>query len=229
MIFERTIRQIGLDNFEKLKNTTVLILGIGGVGGNAVEALVRGGIGRVIIVDDDSVNSTNINRQLIALHSTLEQPKVEAMKQRIKDINPECEVIAYHTFYNIDTKKEILNHNIDFICDCIDTVTFKIDVIKDALQSNIPIISSMGMGNKFHPERIEIEDLYETSYDPIARVIRSRLRRQKIEGSLKVVYSKEKPIITDSTVTSPTSNSYVPSVAGIIMASYVINTIIEKT
>ena len=228
MIFERTIRQIGQENLNKLQQSTVLILGIGGVGGNAVEALVRGGIGKVILVDKDTVDSSNINRQLVALHSTIGLPKVEVMKNRIKDINPDCEVITYHTFYNDDTKTAILSHDIDFICDCIDTVTYKIDIIKEALRSNTRIISSMGQGNKFHPERLEIEDLFKTTYDPIARVIRNKLRKERIQGKVPVVYSQEQPIKSDSQVSGPTSNSYVPSVAGIIMASYIINTIIEK-
>ncbi len=227
MIFNRTIRQIGENNLNKLKNATVLILGIGGVGGNAIEALVRGGIGKVIIVDNDFVNATNINRQLVALHSTIGQSKVEVMKKRINDINPDCEVIPYHTFYSDDTKQEILNHDIDFICDCIDTVTYKIDIIKEALQRNIKIISSMGQGNKFHPERIEIEDLRKTSYDPIAKIIRTKLKRQRIDEFVPVVYSKEQPLKSEREL-GPTSNSYVPSVAGIIMASYIINSIIEK-
>lgn len=229
MIFQRTIRQIGEENFNKLQNTTVLVLGIGGVGGNATEALVRGGIGNIIIVDKDVVDVTNINRQLVALHSTINKPKTDVMKERLLDINPNLNIKTYHMFYNNDTKEDILNNDIDFICDCIDTVTFKIDIIKESLKRNIPIISSMGQGNKFHPELLEIEDLFKTTYDPIARVIRNKLRKQKIKGNVPVVYSKEEPIKSDSTVSGPTSNSYVPSVAGIIMASHIINTIIEKT
>lgn len=227
MIFERTIQLIGDEKLQMLQQSTVLVLGIGGVGGNACEALIRGGIGNVILVDMDVVEESNINRQLVALHSTLKQAKVDVMEKRIKDINPNCNVTTYHTFYNDETKETILNHKIDFICDCIDTVTFKIDIIKESLERKIPLISSMGQGNKFHPEMIEIEDLYQTSYDPIARVIRNKLRRLKVQGSVPVVYSKEQPNKVDSNQFSPSSNSYVPSVAGIIMASYIINKIIE--
>lgn len=227
MIFERTIELIGEDNLHKLHQSTVLVLGVGGVGGHCAESLVRAGIGTIIIVDKDVVDMSNINRQLVALHSTIDQPKVDVLRARLLDINKQCEVITYHTFYNQQSKKEILNHNIDFICDCIDTITFKIDIIKESIERKIPIISSMGMGNKRHPEQIEIADLQKTSYDPIARVIRTKLRKLKINNNIPVVYSKEEPNRMDKEKRTPSSISFVPSVGGMIMASYVINTIIE--
>ena len=226
MRFKRTIQQIGIDKFKLLENSTVLVLGIGGVGGHACEALARSGIGELIIVDKSVVDLSNINRQIIALTSTIGRPKVEVMKERLLDINPDIKVTAYHEFYNFETKSKILDHKFDFICDAIDTVTFKIDIIKEALLRNIPIISSMGMGNKLHPELIEITDISKTSYDPIAKVIRKKLRSEKISGKVSVVYSKEEPFKIDNEVSNPASNSFVPAAAGIIMASYIINEII---
>jgi len=227
MRFKRTIEQIGITKLNLLSKSTVLIFGIGGVGGHACEALARSGIGNLIIVDKSLVDLTNVNRQVIALTSTVGKPKVQAMKKRLLDINPEINVTSYHQFYNFETKNEILNHKIDFICDAIDTVTFKIDIIKEALKNNIPIISSMGMGNKLHPELIEITDISKTSYDPIAKVIRKKLRSERISGKVPVVYSKEKPFKIDTIASNPASNSFVPATAGLIMASYIVNKIIE--
>jgi len=227
MRFKRIIEQIGLTKFNLLSESTVLILGIGGVGGHACEALARSGIGNLIIVDKSVVDLTNINRQVIALSSNVGLPKVEVMKKRLFDINPDIKVTTFHKFYNFENKNEILNHNIDFICDAIDTVTFKIDIIKEALNKNIKIISSMGMGNKRHPELIEISDISKTSYDPIAKVIRKKLRSERISGKIPVVYSKEEPFKDDKTSTKPSSNSFVPATAGLIMASYIVNKIIE--
>jgi tRNA A37 threonylcarbamoyladenosine dehydratase len=228
MRFKRTIEQIGIDKFNLLRKSTVLILGIGGVGGHACDSLVRSGIGNLIIVDKSLVDLTNINRQIIALTSTVGKPKVEVMKDRLLDINPDLNITIYHEFYNLETKTKILNHKIDFICDAIDTVTFKIDIIKEALSKNIPIISSMGMGNKLHPELIEISDISKTSYDPIAKVIRKKLRSEHINGKVPVVYSKEEPFKVDHEVSNPSSNSFVPATAGLIMASFIINRIIAE-
>lgn len=227
MRFERTIQQIGINKFNLLSKSTVLVLGIGGVGGHACESLARSGVENLIIVDKSPVDMSNINRQIIALSSTIGIPKVEAMKKRLLDINPNINVTTYYEFYNLETKKHILNHKIDFICDAIDTITFKIDIIKEALSKNIPIISSMGMGNKLHPELIEISDITKTSYDPIAKVIRKKLRSERIVGKVPVVYSKEKPFKEDNIATNPASNSFVPATAGLIMASYIVNKLIE--
>lgn len=228
MRFKRTIELIGIDKFTLLKESTVLVLGLGGVGGHACESLARSGIGTLIIVDKDCVDESNINRQVIALSSTIGLPKVEVMRKRILDINPDCEVIPYHIFYNDDSKNEILNHKIDFVCDAIDTVTFKIDIIKECLERNIPIISSMGMGNKLHPEQIVISELSKTSYDPIARVIRAKLRKEKINKKVPVIYSKEEPNKVEQIKLTPASNSFVPATAGLIMASYVVNELIKN-
>ena len=225
MIFERLKLITKEEGLQKLRSSTVLVLGLGGVGGHCCEALARSGIGTLIIVDKDVVDETNINRQIVALQSTIGLPKTEIMKKRIHDINPDCDVITYHTFYNHDSKEEILSHQIDFICDCIDTVTFKIDIIKESIQRNVPIISSMGAGNKVHPELLEIEYLHKTTYDPIAKVIRGKLRKERIEAKIPVVYSKEEPIKTESTTIG--STSFTPSVAGLLMVGFVVRKIIE--
>lgn len=228
MRFKRTIEQIGINKFNLLTESTVLVLGIGGVGGHACESLARSGIGNLIIVDKSLVDLSNINRQIIALTSSVGRVKVEVMKERLLEINPDLNITIYHDFYDFETKAKILNHTIDFICDAIDTVTYKIDIIKEALSRNIPIISSMGMGNKLHPEQIEISELSKTSYDPIAKVIRKKLRSERISGKVPVVYSKEEPYKDKLDAQHPTSNSFVPATAGLIMASYIINTLIKE-
>lgn len=227
MIYSRIVQMIGQEKINKLHASTVLVLGLGGVGGHVAESLARSGIGTLIIVDKDIVDESNMNRQIIALTSTLNQPKVTVMKERIKEINPSINVITYHEFYNFETKHKILNHQIDFICDCIDTITFKIDIIKESLQRNIPIISSMGTGNKLHPEKLQIADIFDTSYCPIARVIRQKLKKEKITGKVPVVYSTEEPKKVDSTKQSPSSTAFVPGTSGLIMAGYVVRKLIE--
>lgn len=225
MRLERLKLLVGDEGLNTLASKTVLVLGIGGVGGHCAMALARSGIGTMIIVDKDVVDETNINRQMVALTSTIGQSKVEILKERILDVNPDCNVITYHEFFDHDTKDKILSHDIDFICDCIDTITFKIVTIKEALKRNIKFISSMGAGNKFHPELLEISDIQKTAYDPIAKVIRTKLRKERINGKVPVVYSKELPRKTHNNVIG--STSFVPSTAGILMASYVVNKILE--
>jgi tRNA A37 threonylcarbamoyladenosine dehydratase len=227
MKFKRTIQLIGEEKFNLIKESTVLVIGLGGVGGHAVEALARSGVGKLIIVDKGSVDETNINRQVIALESTVGLPKTTAMKNRLLDINKDIEIVTYHEFYNSATKEEIFNHKIDCVIDAIDTITFKIDIIKECLNRNITFISSMGMGNKLHPELLEISELNKTSYDPIAKVIRKKLREEQIRGKVPVIYSKEEPYKEDYESKYPASNSFVPATAGLIAASYIINKIIE--
>lgn len=227
MIFERTIQLIGQENFNKIEQATVLLFGLGGVGGYAAEALVRSGIGKLIIVDADIIEASNINRQIIALHSTIGRPKTEVMKERLLDINPQCEVITYQTFYDESTRDEILNHKVDFICDCIDTLKYKLDIIKHALKHDIKFISSMGAASKMKPELFEIAEIDNTSYCPMAKRIRKKLRSERITGYIPVIYSKEEPQKLDSWKYSPSSNAFVPGVAGLIAASYIINKLIE--
>ncbi len=227
MIFKKTIDLIGEEKFNLLQQTTVLVIGLGGVGGHATESLARSGIGKLIIVDQDVVDETNINRQIIALSSTIGLPKTVVMKGRLLDINKNLEVITYHTFYDFETKKEIFNHKIDYVIDAIDTITYKIDIIKECLKRGIPFISSMGQGNKLHPEMLEISEITKTSYDPIAKIIRNKLRKEGIKGKVPVIYSKEEPNSIDNQKRSPSSNSFVPATAGLFAASYIVNKIIE--
>ncbi len=227
MIFKKTIDLIGEEKFNLLQKSTVLVIGLGGVGGHATEALARSGIGKLIIVDQDVVDETNINRQIIALSSTVGLPKTFVMEKRLKDINENLEIVSYHTFYDLTTKEEIFNHQIDYVIDAIDTVTYKIDIIKECLKRNIGFISSMGQGNKLHPELLEISEITKTSYDPIAKVIRAKLRKEGIKGKVPVVYSKEEPNSQDNAKRNPSSNSFVPATAGLLAASYIVNKIIE--
>ena len=226
-MFERLIQLIGLEKVQNLKTKTVVIFGLGGVGGNAVEAIARSAFGTIILVDKDTVESSNINRQLVALHSTINQPKTEILKQRILDINPNCTVITYNMFYNFETKEELWKHKIDYVIDAIDTITFKIDIAKECHNRNITHISVMGTGNKYHPEKLEIIPLSKTEYDPIAKVMRNKLKHDYKLNKIMVVASKEVPDKTDSTKQSPSSNAFVPSTAGILAASYIFNKAIE--
>jgi len=229
MRFSRLEQLVGTQTLQALADKTVLILGLGGVGGFAAESIARSGFGHIILVDKDTVEESNINRQIIALDSTVHNPKVEVMKARIFDINPKCDVTIYQTFYNEQTKDTIWNHKIDYMIDCIDTITFKIDLIKEATIRHIPFISVMGTGNKYHPEQLQIIPLSKTQYDPIARVIRNKLRNTHKLQEIMTVCSTEQPEKVDSTTMSPSSNVFVPNTAGILAASYIFNLAIGKT
>jgi tRNA threonylcarbamoyladenosine dehydratase len=240
--FSRNELAIGKEGLEKLKNATVAVLGVGGVGSFAVEALARSGIGRLVLVDKDNVDITNINRQIHALLSTIGRPKVELMKERIADINPECEVIALQMFYTEETYEQFFSYDLDFVIDASDTITYKVHLMKECLKRNIPIISSMGAANKMDPTRFRIVDISKTHTDPIAKVIRAKLRKEGIRRGIPVVFSDEKPIIIREDVRKevgndqspirkaqmpPSSNAFVPSVAGLIMASYVVRELLK--
>jgi len=240
--FSRNELAIGKEGLEKLKHATVAVLGIGGVGSFAVEALARSGVGRLVLVDKDDVDITNINRQIHALLSTVGQPKVELMKARIADINPECEVIALKMFYTEETYEQFFSYGLDFVIDASDTITYKIHLMKECLKRNIPIISSMGAANKMDPTRFRIADISKTHTDPIAKVIRTKLRKEGIKKGIPVVFSDEKPVIIREEVRKevgndkatirkakmpPSSNAFVPSVAGLIMASYVVRELLK--
>lgn len=244
--FSRAELLLGQEAINKLKNSKVAIFGIGGVGGYVVEGLARCGVGKFVLVDDDTVCLTNINRQIIATTKTVGKPKVFVAKERILDINPKAQVEIYQTFYLPDKANELIKSDYNYIIDAIDTVTAKIDLVIQANKNNIPIISCMGVGNKLDPTRIEVSDIYKTSICPLAKVMRKELRKREI-NSLKVVYSKEEPIIPielnnscrtncictnkDRTCLSkrqiPGSVSFVPSVAGLIIAGEVIKDIIK--
>lgn len=241
--FSRLELGIGSEGLESLKNKTVVILGIGGVGSYTAEALARSAVGRLILVDKDTVDITNINRQIHALNSTIGKSKVELMKDRIKDINPKCEVIPLHMFYDEETAEEILQYNPDYIVDAIDTISGKIHIIMESRKRGIPIISSMGAANKMDPTQFIVTDIAKTYMDPVAKVVRQRLRKLGVKKGVKVVFSPEIPLEpkeelyqdvgkSDSEIRKekkpPSSNAFVPPVAGLIMASVVINELIES-
>lgn len=221
--FSRTENLIGKENIEKLKKSKVAIFGIGGVGSYTVEALVRAGVGSFVLVDKDVVDETNLNRQIIATTKTIGKPKVEVEKERILEINPNAKVETYQEFFMPDTREDILSKDISYIVDCVDTVTAKIELVLRAKKLNIPIISSMGTGNKLDPCKFEVADIYKTSVCPLAKVMRKELKQRNIE-SLKVVYSREEPKQT-TTPKIPASISFVPSVCGLIIAGEVVKDI----
>ena len=246
--FSRTELLIGKESIEKLNKTKVAVFGIGGVGSFVVEGLVRAGVGNFILIDDDKVCLTNLNRQLIATRATVGKYKVEVAKERILSINPKANVEIVQEFFMPDSK-EILDNSVDYIVDSIDTVTAKIELVVRANKLGIPIISSMGTGNKLDPTRFEVTDIYKTSVCPLAKVMRKELKARGIKN-LKVVYSKEDPIKLDNNSESsckngcicppgtkrkctirnqvPGSISFVPSVAGLIIAGEVVKDIINN-
>ncbi|QGM29784.1 tRNA threonylcarbamoyladenosine dehydratase [Bacillus sp. N3536] len=242
--FSRNELAIGKEGVNLLKNTTVAILGVGGVGSFAAEACARSGVGRIILVDKDNVDITNINRQLVAYMSTIGRSKSEVMKERIADINPECEVIDMHMFYTEETYEQFFEMNIDYVIDASDTIVYKIHLMKECLKRGIKIISSMGAANKTDPTRFKIVDISKTHTDPIAKVIRTKLRKEdRITKGISVVFSDESPIVVREDVVEtvgkpdaairkakmpPSSNAFVPSVVGLICASWVINDITKN-
>ncbi len=223
--FSRSTRILGEQKMEKLNKSSVIVFGIGGVGGAVLEALVRGGIGTVAVVDKDVVDITNINRQIIATNYNIGEKKVDVAEKRALSINPDINFKKYDLCYLPETAEEIDLDKYDFIVDAIDNVTAKLELIERANKLNIPIISSMGTGNKLHPELFEITDINKTSVCPLARVMRRELKNRGVK-QLTVVYSKEEPIKTENSV--PGSVSFTPPVAGYLMASYVINKLLEE-
>lgn len=225
--FSRTELLIGAQGVRRLAQATVAVFGIGGVGSFAVEALARAGVGRLILVDNDLVALTNLNRQLPATHSTLGKPKVEVMRARILDINPDAQVEIHQTFYMPGDGDALVRPEYNYLVDAIDTVTAKIDLIVQAREKGIPVISAMGAGNKLDPTRFEVADLSQTTVCPLARVMRRELKKRGIL-QLKVVYSRETPITLpgDGQKPVPGSISFVPSVAGLILAGEVIRDLV---
>lgn len=245
--FSREELLIGKEAIEKLQNSKVAIFGIGGVGSYTVESLARAGVGSFVLVDSDKVSLTNLNRQLIATHKTIGKFKVDVAKERILDINPDAKVEAIQEFFTQESEG-IIDDTVDYIVDCVDTVTAKIELVMRANKLNIPIISSMGTGNKLDPTKFEVSDIYKTSTCPLAKVMRKELRARGIK-KLKVVYSKEEPIKPDESLENdlknesisttdeagktsikkqvPGSISFVPSVAGLIIAGEVIKDLIK--
>lgn len=226
MIFQRTELLLGENAMEKLKSARVAVFGVGGVGGYVAEALARSGIGAIDLIDHDTVSPTNINRQIIALHSTIGRYKTDVMQERILDINPDCSVLVHKCFYLPETEEEFDFKEYDYVADCVDTVTAKLGIVERAVSCGTPVISSMGAGNKLEPARFEVADIYQTSVCPLAKVMRRELRKRGIE-ELKVVYSKEEPIRPGCGEAAgergvPGSTAFVPSVAGLILASEII-------
>ena len=234
--FSRTERLIGEEGLLKLRRTCVMVLGVGGVVSHCIEALARSGVGRLILVDNDKVSLTNINRQSIAYHSTIGRYKTEVMKERIADICPETQVTTHETFILPENLEEIFKERPDYIIDAIDTVTAKIALAQKALECGIPIISSMGTGNKLHGEMFEIADISKTSVCPLCKVMRKELKARGIRH-LKVLYSKEMPVDVSDRETEedagrrralPGSISFVPPVAGLLIAGEAIRDLLAE-
>ncbi len=225
--FERTSMLIGEDAVTALQNASVAVFGVGGVGSYVVEALARTGVGRLLLVDNDTVSVTNINRQLIALHSTIGQRKVDVAAARVRDINPACVVETKAMFYAPDTADEIDLAGYSYIVDAVDSVSAKVELIVRAERLGIPIISCMGAGNKLDPTRFEVADITKTSVCPLARVMRRELKVRGIKAC-KVVYSKEEPVVPpEGGRRLPASISFVPSAAGLVLAGEVVKDLIQ--
>ncbi len=242
--FSRTELAVGPEGLEALKNSTVAVLGIGGVGSIAAEALARTGIGRIIMIDKDVVDITNINRQVHALTTTVGQPKADLMRDRIMLINPECDAIALRMFYTEETYESLFEHKLDYVLDASDTIAYKIHLIKECMSRGIPVISSMGAANKMDPTKFQVADISKTHTDPLARVVRQGLRKAGIKKGVKVVFSTETPKrprvdVTEKIVPEnapnirkakqpPASNAFVPPVAGLFMVSVIVNDLLKK-
>ncbi|MHC1685713.1 MAG: ThiF family adenylyltransferase [Clostridiaceae bacterium] len=244
----RTELLIGSEGLDKLKNSKVVIFGIGGVGSYSVEALARAGVGTLVLIDDDTVCLTNLNRQIHATYKTISKPKVDVMKERISDINRKCTVITHQTFVTADNIPEIVTEDVDYVIDAIDTVSSKIALAIYCEKNNIKLISSMGTGNKFDPSQFKVTDIFKTKVCPLAKVMRYELKRRGVK-KLKVVYSEELPtkprsedVVTckegcvctgESTKKCaekrqiPGSISFVPPVAGMILASAVVRDLLD--
>ncbi|OXM15402.1 tRNA threonylcarbamoyladenosine dehydratase [Paenibacillus herberti] len=242
--FSRTELAFGPEGIEAMKRSTVAVLGIGGVGSIAAEALARTGVGRIILIDKDVVDITNINRQIHALTTTVGQPKADLMRDRIKLINPECDVISLRMFYTEETYEQLFEYPLDYVLDASDTISYKVHVIMQCLERNIPIISSMGAANKIDPTKFTVTDISKTHTDPVARVVRQKLRREGIRKGVKVVFSSEEPKKPRVDVTQrivpenapeirkaqqpPASNAFVPPVAGLIMVGVAVQDLLKK-
>ena len=234
-LFSRTERLLGQEAMEKLQKARVAVFGIGGVGGYVVEALARCGVGALDIIDNDRVSLSNRNRQIIALASTAGLDKVDVMEKRIHEINPECRVTAHNCFFLPETAGEFDFSQYDYVVDAVDTVTAKIAIIRAAKEAGVPVVSSMGTGNKLDPSRFRVSDISVTSIDPLARVMRRELKKRGIEG-VKVVWSDEKPVVPldlgdealpEGKRSIPGSIAFVPPVAGLILAGEVVRDIAE--
>lgn len=231
-IFSRTSLLFGEDAIVSLSKKTVALFGLGGVGGNAAEALVRAGIGKVLLIDNDTVSPSNLNRQLVALHSTIGMPKTRALAERLRDINPSVEIVEYPLFYLPETADQVDLSECDYIIDCIDTTSAKIELVMRAARLQIPMIASMGTGNKTDPTKLLVSDLTKTSTCPLARVMRRELKQRGITH-LKVVWSTEPPMtpignpVGESGKPIPASTPFVPPIAGILIARTVVTDLLS--
>ena len=227
MQFSRTENLIGADALKKLKNCHIAVFGVGGVGGYVVEALARAGVGNIDLIDSDCVDITNLNRQIIALHSTVGKLKVEVMRDRILDINPNATVNVFPILFLPENSAQFDFSKYDYVVDAIDNVTAKIELAVKCQETNTPLIASMGTGNKLDPTKFEVTDIYKTSVCPLAKVMRYELKKRNVK-KLKVLYSKEEPIKNSVDPRTPMSISFVPSAAGLIIAGEVIKDIIKQ-
>lgn len=229
---------IGEENLKKLKESTVMVVGVGGVGSYAAEALARSGVGRLVLVDGDTVAPSNLNRQIHAVFATIGKSKTEVMKERIDSYRDDCIVVCKDMFYNADANEQLFDVEVDFVIDAIDTMSSKLSLIKYCKEHEIPFISSMGMANRLDPTKVECCDLMKTSYDPVAKIMRNLVRKHHIKGKIPVVFSKEQPsvqtkIVNENGITRkqkmpPASSPFVPSAAGLAAASYAMNVLLKK-
>ena len=224
--FSRLEKIIGHENLACLKKKKILVLGCGGVGGHVVESLVRSGVGSLTIVDYDTIDITNLNRQIIALDSTIGQLKVDVLEKRMKDINPKCNVIKISEFIDGNNIGKLFEKKYDYVVDACDTITTKKEVIRICMEKKIPLISSMGTGNKLDPSKLEITEIRNTKNDPLARIIRKFVKDENIHQKVMVLSSKELPIKTGDR--TPGSSAFVPSSAGILIASYIVREFLKK-
>lgn len=228
---------IGETKLEELKSKTVLLVGVGGVGSYAAEALARSGIGKLILVDGDTLAISNLNRQLHATYETIGRSKTEVMKERIQTYRKDCEIECHDMFYNEEANDMIFQCHIDFVVDAIDTMSSKVSLIRYCLAHKIPFISSMGMANRLDPTKVQISELMKTNYDPVSKIMRNLVRKEKIRGKIPVVWSSEQPtiqtkIINENGVTRkqkmpPASSPFVPSAAGLAIASYALRKLLN--
>lgn len=230
-VFSRTVALLGEEAVAKLNSATVAVFGLGGVGGQVTESLARAGIGTLVLIDHDTVSKSNINRQVIALHSTVGQKKTRVMRERILDINPNATVMEKDLFFLPGCEESIITPGLSYVADCIDTVSGKLEIITQARACGVPVISALGTGNKLHPEQLRLGDISETEVCPLARVMRRELKKRDI-SSLPVVWSPEVPRPTkifEKGKPIPGSISFVPPAAGLLMASKIIRDIIERS
>lgn len=225
-MFDRLDALIGIENRTKLFNKTVVVIGVGGVGGYAVESLVRSGIGHVVLIDHDTIDISNKNRQLIALNTTIGMKKVDAFKKRILDINDECQVDIHDVFLTQDNINLLDLYKIDYLIDACDTISTKKAIIDKCIKEKIPFISSMGTGKRLDPSKLEITDLRKTNYDPLARILRKYIKEERINDKITVLCSTEPPLSTGKEAVG--SNSFVPSSAGLLITSYIIRSFLNE-